>query len=112
VTFLILVQNRRKDQSEIIIYAGLTMAMGNPSAREYLEECQSINDEVCNFEKEGQMIPWIRVFHDAWDDFRASILSVNGAEYQGNRTFPRSKVPPPQLHLSTKSSIHGPAPSS
>jgi len=91
LTLRVLVQNRRKDRSQILIHGAMSHIIGAANAGEYLQRCQvseSIQLPRMNVFP-GMTCPYLSVYMDPWGGRHASVLSVNGVEYTGN--FDRSR---------------------
>jgi len=103
LTLHVLVQNRRKDRAQVLIFSYLSMAIGNGTdALRLFPGWQAPDDErvlevhVGTQTETGKklIMPFLRPFADPWGETRASVISVNGSDYHGNLTIPRGATTP------------------
>ncbi|KDQ14950.1 hypothetical protein BOTBODRAFT_44430 [Botryobasidium botryosum FD-172 SS1] len=101
LTLRVLVQNRRRDYSQVLIGGAMARIIGAVNAGERLQKYQ-VHDSVQLRRMNvlaGITCPYLHVYVDPWGEHRASVLSINGVEYTGNFDSPRSNDTPSAPHL-------------
>ncbi|KDQ14370.1 hypothetical protein BOTBODRAFT_55515 [Botryobasidium botryosum FD-172 SS1] len=111
LTLRVLVQNRRKDRAGVMILStgSYIMSAGSEDVDRTMVQCKALKywkqlgDDVFDVSElisRDITLVCARPYRDPWGVHRASVLSINGSQYDRNTIFPRSSSPPssPPLH--------------
>jgi len=97
LTLRVLVQNRRKDRATVVIFsfASSIMATETSQVGKALKIWKGFEGLVMDYELPGSTkLLSTYPFADPWSVLRCSVMSVNGVQYPGNTTFPRTSSAP------------------